>query len=703
VNGAPIGAVNSNAARGGSRPERFWLEVVAVRVSRLVGSLQVAVFLLIWFAFVLAIGTVVESWYSGKIAQELVYRTWWFKLLLLLLGLNIFFAAAKKWPWKKYQTGFLITHVGLLMLVAGGAVTSFSGTDGLMSLIDTSQANIQRANRLGQESSQAVLTDEATLRIRKVGPGSKEDEPAREFRFEPGSLAWRPDQYLTPQVHPLLQVLNWLDHPLPRTWEADFGNGQRLSVLAFYPHARQEDFSPAKSDEPGEPAVKIRLKSAVFGRVPREPWLGGLDEDRVTDLGPAMIEMLGRCPSSLLDEFLHPPPTHDLGAQGQLVLILDGKTYRFRVDKSRDRALDVGGYQLRITRYIPDFKGEGDGSTPVSPVLDFELTKDGKTTRYMTPARYAGMVVPFKDGRPTMQDPNHIRAWYHPPDYRYGRGSHVRGLLQFAVGDTGQLYYRSFASSSADFSGFGFEKSAEVNLEQGPYPIWKGMNWEFQLREFLPRAVARPRWVPEDARPGLQSEFLSPAIRCQLSSGADKSEEFWLAQRGGVNRVTLGKETYDVSFNELHRPLDFEIKLLRAEQTVDAGTQQAASYASYVQLTDDGSFSTDWVPLGLRPLTNFLGLTSGGERIDGQDRVIWMNHPLDHRGYKLYQSSYQFLKVWDNNDKPVSFSAFTVSRDPGLWLKYLGSTMLALGIACMFYMKAYFFKPRGRTVSAGNA
>jgi hypothetical protein len=26
--------------------------------------------------------------------------------------------------------------------------------------------------------------------------------------------------------------------------------------------------------------------------------------------------------------------------------------------------------------------------------------------------------------------------------------------------------------------------------------------------------------------------------------------------------------------------------------------------------------------------------------------------------------------------------------------------MLALGIACMFYMKAYFFKPRGRKAPA---
>ena len=268
-------------------------------------------------------------------------------------------------------------------------------------------------------------------------------------------------------------------------------------------------------------------------------------------------------------------------------------------------------------------------------------------------------------------------------------------MLQFAVGEGGQLYYRSFTSSSTGYTGFGLEKSGPVAAGPESHPIWKGMNWEFQVKEYLPKAIAEPRLVPEDARPGLETERFTPAIRCQFN-GADKSDDFWLAQGGVPERVKVGKETYEVSYHRLTRPLDFDIKLLRAEQTVDAGTQQPASFTSYVQLTDDGSFTADWVPEHFRWLTNLLGVTCGGEKVDGQDRVITMNQPLGHRGYKLYQSNYEFLGKWDDRQKPVSYSAFTVARDPGLWLKYLGSSMLALGISCMFYMKAYFFKPRGR-------
>jgi hypothetical protein len=221
------------------------------------------------------------------------------------------------------------------------------------------------------------------------------------------------------------------------------------------------------------------------------------------------------------------------------------------------------------------------------------------------------------------------------------------------------------------------------------------MRWQFDVREYLPRATARPRFVPQDARPGLQSAELTPALRCQLVSAGEKSEEFWLGQGVGANRIGVGKDSYDISYHVRTMPLDFEIKLLRAEQTVDAASQQAATFSSYVQVTDDGSFSAEWVPQPMRGLSNFLGLTSGGEKLIGQDRVITMNQPLDHRGFKVYQSNYMPLG-WDDNDKPVSLSGFTIGRDPGLLLKYLGSSMLALGITCMFYMKAYFFKPRGK-------
>src|SRR6185295_11681182 len=69
------------------------------RWSRALGSLPLAVFFLTLFALALALGIYVESSYGPRFAQQVVYEAWWFALLLGILGVNIFCAAAKKWPW----------------------------------------------------------------------------------------------------------------------------------------------------------------------------------------------------------------------------------------------------------------------------------------------------------------------------------------------------------------------------------------------------------------------------------------------------------------------------------------------------------------------------------------------------------------------------------------------------------------------------
>jgi cytochrome c biogenesis protein ResB len=175
--------------------------------------------------------------------------------------------------------------------------------------------------------------------------------------------------------------------------------------------------------------------------------------------------------------------------------------------------------------------------------------------------------------------------------------------------------------------------------------------------------------------PGITREGLKPVFRCRLTDGKDKVD-FWLPQNGQVMQH-LGDRVFRIEYIPKTTVLDFELKLLRAEQTTDKGTQSAATYTSWVQLTDKK------------------------KGIVEKDCMITMNQPLEHGSYKIYQSTYGSITqtmgiTVPGSGRPVSYSGFTVGRDPGLPLKYLGSIMLALGIATMFYMRAYFFKPRVR-------
>jgi hypothetical protein len=692
------------ASKRPEKAEQTWLEVWLRRIARPLGSLQMAVILLAVFAGVLAIGTVAESRYNGRVAQELVYRAWWFTALLFLLSINIFFAAAKKWPWKKHQTGFLITHVGLLTMLAGGIWGSLSGTDAMVQLVDTKDPSLRK--ELGPNSTTSmILTDVQAIRVLR----HSKDSEVRSFDFSPGSFPWHSDQYLEIERHPLLSLLCRLASPLNPHWSKDLGGGAVLTVKNFYPHCRSEPYSPANGGEGSFPALKIQLNSKR-GMRPPAFWLAlsdkrGENRDWPHSLAmePAFVEFLGPCPPELIGEFLEPPSPEQIGPQGTLVVAVDGQVHRLPVQASLGQLLQMGtsGQKLRITSYVPTVQDDGKRE-PTDPAVYFDFTDAGGNTQsYRATARFVTRGGPVgAKGTPAEHPAASLKWWYHPPDFRYGTNpKDLLGLLQFAQGADGKIYYRTFHQDAGAFrretSGIALERPLASGLKSEVIPIWKQMKWEFQIVEFLPSAAEESRLVPENARPGLERRDLDAAIRCELRNKND-TKEFWVRLRGHET-ISVGGESFSIGYSEKTRPLGFEIKLLRAEQQVDAGTDSAATFTSFVQVTDEGAFSSPIIPAFLRPITNFVGLTQGGVKADSQDHVITMNEPLNWHGYKLYQSELRESGRVDSRQRPINFSGLTVGRDPGMFLKYLGSSMLALGIVCMFYMKAYFFKPRGRS------
>ena len=286
-------------------------------------------------------------------------------------------------------------------------------------------------------------------------------------------------------------------------------------------------------------------------------------------------------------------------------------------------------------------------------------------------ARDTGTLLDLPSERPTKQIKGNVLAWYHPPDYRY-RQTNISKLLQFVQGDRDVLYYRTF--STQGWPRLFFDTSGEVRREQREYAIFGERGWEFIIAEHLPRAVPEKHYVPAGVQPDEEEdEELEAAVRCRLSVGGSSiSREFWVGQKQGPHTIEVGEKSYQIQYKPKVKDLGCQLKLERAEQPVDPGTQTAASYTSYVQLTDKEL------------------------RYQGKTHVITMNQPLQHRGYTFYQLRYLFLGTYDSSGKPVSLSTIQVGYDLGLGFKYAGSIMLALGIACMFYMKGYFFKRQGK-------
>src|SRR5207237_9779280 len=98
-------------------------------------SLKLAVVLLAVLIFGAIVGTLYESSFDAKVARTYVYGAPWFNSWLLLLGANLTASALSRWPWKKYHSAFLITHLGIITLLLGSLLGRVFGLQGTITLL----------------------------------------------------------------------------------------------------------------------------------------------------------------------------------------------------------------------------------------------------------------------------------------------------------------------------------------------------------------------------------------------------------------------------------------------------------------------------------------------------------------------------------------------------------------------------------------
>ena len=108
---------------------------------KLLGSLKVAVGLLLVLLAALAAGTMVESSQGTQEAWRLVYYAKWFQVLLIAIGANTAFAIAARWPPNKYRIGFLLTHTSLILILVGALASATLKIEGSLALWEGQQGD----------------------------------------------------------------------------------------------------------------------------------------------------------------------------------------------------------------------------------------------------------------------------------------------------------------------------------------------------------------------------------------------------------------------------------------------------------------------------------------------------------------------------------------------------------------------------------
>lgn len=105
----------------------------------ILGSVYFAIALLALTVLFVIGGTILESWSGSHLyASYFTYSSPAFKLLLWLYFINILLATLRRYPFKKKHIPFIITHLGLLLLLGGVLCKSYFGVQGATAIAEGS-------------------------------------------------------------------------------------------------------------------------------------------------------------------------------------------------------------------------------------------------------------------------------------------------------------------------------------------------------------------------------------------------------------------------------------------------------------------------------------------------------------------------------------------------------------------------------------
>lgn len=201
--------------------------------------------------------------------------------------------------------------------------------------------------------------------------------------------------------------------------------------------------------------------------------------------------------------------------------------------------------------------------------------------------------------------------------------------------ENGKIKYVFYSKESLDPKNQGI-------IEEGKSVPTGWMGLELRILRHFP--AAEETWkIEKRERP---TPMTSEALQVEYQG---KSQ--WILLNDTMKFFT-DKAVYFLTYANRRMDIGFNIQLVDFDVTKYQGTMRAMAYKSRVRIPEAGEFE------------------------------IAMNEPLKHKGLTIYQASFQDGPM----GKPVA-SIFSINKDPGRWIKYLGSLIMTLGIILLFYFK----------------
>lgn len=191
----------------------------------------------------------------------------------------------------------------------------------------------------------------------------------------------------------------------------------------------------------------------------------------------------------------------------------------------------------------------------------------------------------------------------------------------------------------------GLDGKTQVLTPEPKYP----MNLSFGTRDVtIHKQLARAHQIARTVQIPVATDN-RPALLVRIGDSTELKTIVW---KGMEHVTTADNQMKVLHFGPRRVQLPFIVRLDRFRKTDYPGTDMAMAYQSDVGVTVAGQSETPY--------------------------EIYMNHPYAHGPWKVYQSGFM------GDD----MSIFSVMRDPGLWLTYIASAALCVGVIITFYSRS---------------
>lgn len=193
------------------------------KISDTLFSTTTSGFYILIFAVSIGVATFVENDFGTSSAQNLIFKSWWFEMILFLFAVSLVVNIFRFRMIKQKKWAILTFHGAIIIILLGAGVTRYFGTEGMM--------HIRKDN-----ASNSFLSSESYLQFEAINDGKKYmfEEPAR------------------------FSTLG--NNNFKRSYLIE-GKEVQIEVMDFMPNPKEE----LKNDENGVPIVKI-VVGGVNGR-----------------------------------------------------------------------------------------------------------------------------------------------------------------------------------------------------------------------------------------------------------------------------------------------------------------------------------------------------------------------------------------------------------------------------------------------------